>query len=732
LTIGHSKTGISKQEQAGVEQPCFEIFSAYANCHAASPGVYLKAGQTYKLELVGDNGTNVAPRFLINDSQTLGGQLIDTMRIVGSDNFNIIRTKTFNVSADGTYYLIIHYPVIDNYNQLKLDNIRIIGDLENPVLAKLVYPAKSEKIVEKSTVKLRSSQVTQGAAIQKIEYYANGILLGESTSPPYDYFWNNVPSGNYSISARTYDVNNRSAYSTQNMLEVRVNDFKASTLFGSNQNDDIRGAAFQKDGTIVLAGNIGRKNDFKNLLLNSTTDSTNGCVIRLSTDGKSVLSITRLTEKINDIDIDSSDNIYVGGKNGTAGIGFKLNREATEIIWQKTFTKYVHRLDVSPSGKSVFLTSPTTNFNATLNTDASTLGYLADGQEFFSVGGASQYTSDVVIDDLTQTIVQVGYKNFNTHDSPTTTQTLPVYVPVIRAHNFAGVQKYVGYNWGQDRTQPDWLNLAENNMADVRTSRAAMGKDGKLYITYEVFGGNHILRYSPFSNTTKVTIVRGDSYFNFSNTGTESKVFVGRYDVGTGNYLLGQQLTNRLSTPPYRGNTIFSRNGAVAADEDGRIYLTAKAASGSPLSVDHQPGEYSGGAMMYVLSPNMASREMCVRLTVNGDARALAVQSKNRWIFAGDTNKPLYSTQPVQPIADSGFDAFWAVIDNAPCAKNYSLGRNNFPTENSFVVKEDIKSEALIQSSKVLIYDAKNSIELKPGFTAEQGSVFTAKLVGCQ
>nr|MCU0340086.1 Ig-like domain-containing protein [Spirosomataceae bacterium] len=103
------KNGDFKTRTGWRNTPCFEIFSAYSNNFAASPGVYLRAGETYKLELLSDCSGTKNPRFYVNTSQELGGMLIDTIRITSNDNFNLVKTKTFSVSANGTYYLIINY-----------------------------------------------------------------------------------------------------------------------------------------------------------------------------------------------------------------------------------------------------------------------------------------------------------------------------------------------------------------------------------------------------------------------------------------------------------------------------------------------------------------------------------------------------------------------------------------------------------------------------------------------
>ena len=43
--------------------------------------------------------------------------------------------------------------------------------------------------------------------ITKVEFYQGAVKLGEDTTAPYSYAWNNVPIGRYSLTARATDNN---------------------------------------------------------------------------------------------------------------------------------------------------------------------------------------------------------------------------------------------------------------------------------------------------------------------------------------------------------------------------------------------------------------------------------------------------------------------------------------------------------------------------------------------
>lgn len=135
-------------------------------------------------------------------------------------------------------------------------------------------------------------------------------------------------------------------------LSAHAGEFTVSTnsyLGGPGDLDEIRGARVQSDGTIVLGAVIGSAapGGAPSILLNGADTLTPGAVVRLSQDGQSVLSVTRLSGEIWDLSVDGSDNIYVAA--GTDGL-IKLNPTATSILYQKRSGNYIYRVDAAPNG----------------------------------------------------------------------------------------------------------------------------------------------------------------------------------------------------------------------------------------------------------------------------------------------------------------------------------------------------------------------------------------------
>ena len=608
-------------------------YSSYANNFAASPGFFLQAGQTYNLEFLARAGNKTIKLFL-NKKQALNDSIpLDTVKIRSIENFNVLHKKSITVTQSGTYYLIIHYPLVESYAQINLDNIRITGNgLNIAPVSKITAPSGNVKVAENSLLTLNSEVFDLDGSIQKVEYFANETKVGESAIPPtYEAVWANIPKGTYNLTARPIDTDNVQGISIKTVVTSDTNRFAVSSMLGGIGDDEIRGIIFQKNGTIILAANVGNITHLNppTKFLNGATSDSLGVIIRLSSDGKKILSMTRLCAKIADISKDGNGNLYVAAcKSGI----FKLNATADTIRWRKNFPKTVHRIDAGLSGKNVCMTANETDVDDASLTGTSNYLHDENGTLIYQYGGVSQYGADVAIDEASQTVIMVGFKNFNTFDKKGGTEVLPVYVPVFRGRAYDGTTKYVGYDWSSDTTSIRWINNSNNNMADARLNRCVIGQDGKLYIGGQVYGGNHVFRYSPYDIYQPAVLVGGDNYFTLSNTGTETHVYVGRYDPATGIKDRGQTFTARL--PNTKGNSVFIEKGALDADSTGRIYLTGSSAFGLPLTTDYIPGEYTGGAYLLVLSQNMAVREMCVRLTF-GYGKAIGIYNSKRWMFGG-------------------------------------------------------------------------------------------------
>ncbi len=446
----------------------------------------------------------------------------------------------------------------------------------------------------------------------------------------------------------------------------------ASFLGGSNTADAVRGAVIQSDGTVVLAANISDASPggVTPVLLDSATASTSGAIVRLSSDGQTVLSVSRLADKVLDLSNDASGNLYVASY--TDGF-YKLNADASAVLWNKTAADLgfanVQRIDAGPTGYVAALGGGSLDSGTNLGGNVSI--FDAAGTQLGAVSGG-KWKNDVAIDEASQTVVFLGYRNATDGASG-----LPVQISYYRGVDYTGAVKYTGYDWSGDPSSPDYLNAPENNMADTRGYRAEIGDDGYLYLAFESAGGNNLFNQDPFDVMTNVALAGGDSFHVPYNTGANHITYFGRYDAGTGDYVVGNHILTRLGDG--EGNTIRVQEGNIHADADGRVYVTGSSAWGLPLEThpanpggtSFNPGvngNYLGGAYLLVMDSTLGSREFTTRLV--GDwGRAIDTRSigggSYQMVFGGDTDEELYILNAEQPTSGGGKDGWYGVVTDS-------------------------------------------------------------------
>jgi len=423
----------------------------------------------------------------------------------------------------------------------------------------------------------------------------------------------------------------------------------SSFLGGEGDEDGVYGAAIQSDGTIVLAASLGKGAlaNCKPVAIRGPEDRT-GCVLRLTPDGRRVLSALRLAADVRDLAIDRSDNLYVAA--GADGV-VKVHARGDKLLWSQALGAACDRVDTAQDGHCAVLAGKT----------ISILG--PDGKQIGTATGRS-FTTDVCIDGPSRTVVFIGFRNARAYDGR---RNNPVQICYVRALGYDGKEKWTAYDWSTDRASDRFLNKPTNNMADTRAYRCEIGWDDKLYVGFEAAGGNHIFRYSPFNIMEKVAIVGGDKHHQFHNSGADHKTIVGRFEPGTGELLSIQQFCAR--TPRGRTGNVRMKRSAVTADEEGRLYLVGWADTDLPIAPEPcATGEPKGGPFVWAMSRDLKRRLVCTRMQAAGWAHCVAarrVGSRVMLVYAGSgAEKGMYTTNALQSQA-AGKDGFFVLLETA-------------------------------------------------------------------
>jgi len=78
------------------------------------------------------------------------------------------------------------------------------GGNENPIVS-ITQPANGQTFTEGSTITINASAADTDGNVTKVEFFRNGTFIGEDTTSPYRFTWNNASSGNYTLKVKATD-----------------------------------------------------------------------------------------------------------------------------------------------------------------------------------------------------------------------------------------------------------------------------------------------------------------------------------------------------------------------------------------------------------------------------------------------------------------------------------------------------------------------------------------------
>jgi hypothetical protein len=118
----------------------------------------------------------------------------------------------------GTYSLTAK--AFDNAGATSTSNIATITVNNVAPSVQLTGPANGSVYTAPASIPVSANASDANGSVARVEFYANGSLIGTSTSPPYALTWSGVGTGSYSIFARAYD--NHGVYTDSGASGVSV------------------------------------------------------------------------------------------------------------------------------------------------------------------------------------------------------------------------------------------------------------------------------------------------------------------------------------------------------------------------------------------------------------------------------------------------------------------------------------------------------------------------------
>jgi hypothetical protein len=132
-------------------------------------------------------------------------------------------------------------------------NLPVGSGANQPPTVSIYSPASGGTINAGSSITIQADASDDGT-ISKVEFFQASTKIGEDTTAPYAYTWNNVSQGTYSITAKATDNGNLSTISTAVTLNVIAGAFPSPWLSADVGGPDVTGYASYSGGTFISEG----------------------------------------------------------------------------------------------------------------------------------------------------------------------------------------------------------------------------------------------------------------------------------------------------------------------------------------------------------------------------------------------------------------------------------------------------------------------------------------------
>ena len=163
------------------------------------------------------------------------------------------------------------------------------GPINNNPSVSIVSPNNNASFSEPAVVVIDANASDSDGTIAKVQFYQNGNLLGENTSSPYSYAWNNVVAGSYTLEAVATD--DQGAITTSASVNITVTGTSGCTTFaipGTIEAEDyctmsgvVTESCYDTGGGLDVGGIV--KNDWMEYEVNVGTAGSHIVTYRVAT-----------------------------------------------------------------------------------------------------------------------------------------------------------------------------------------------------------------------------------------------------------------------------------------------------------------------------------------------------------------------------------------------------------------------------------------------------------------
>jgi len=524
---------------------------------------------------------------------------------------------------------------------------------------------------------------------------------------------------------------------------IAQNNFLVNTstyIGGSSTLDEMNGVDVAPDGTIVMVGKLPSHNP-QSISPIELLGGGDGILIRTNYSGTSVLSITRIGTVLYDVEVSDSGTIAISG---SFGVGV-LNADASAFIWfdstilkgnenapTNLFYGWFNQASVKPRYKRA-TNRVAIGSDGTVATLQQNKNYGSPYLYIYNKEGIriydtifpyitnkvfpdrtftdyfiNVYPNDICVDGTNQSVIYAGWNPRKDNSVHMTDH--PIHMPFIKCFGYDGSTKWYAYDWRAKDVYD------KNRYADSRINDIVVGRDGYLYASGYIHGGDHMFLFNSTDlNQNSTGLVQYDNYSMASNMGAGiDHAFFFKYDPLTGQMLKGQgALVRKKQDGTDKPNQ--SQIKGIMADENGKVFLCGYA---QPYIKNRSIQQINGitvgpkdtcEAFFMIVSPNWNSRETWTVFTQNKvESSAWGCSYRNGVgaiigeVYAGDMITTANAIQPAKSVLYDGFLVTWG---NLTTPMHTTIAENKFiiypqPAQNHFYINSPKQVKAKIIDTK--------------------------------
>jgi hypothetical protein len=274
-------------------------------------------------------------------------------------------------------------------------------------------------------------------------------------------------------------------------------------------------------------------------------------VARLSPDAQQLLLVTPMPGEVHDLDLDRArERVVVVGPFGVSVI----DMESGALIFAHALAG-ARRVAVGSAGSVAVLASGEVHV------------FAPDGTARGRFGTGAGTARDLVVDDATGAIAVGG----DLESEVPSRCSAPLPVAFVRAFDHAGQVRWRAWDFPAERV----VELGGRRCAHSRVRRLALGRDDKLYVAGDSYGGDTPFALDPADPTRLAANVGYDAYTTPLGVSRREPIgYLARLHLQTGRGEVGQFLLGRNGAG--QASSVSIR--ALAADRDGRVLIAGRTA----------------------------------------------------------------------------------------------------------------------------------------------------------